>query len=89
MTTSTTPALRLVTTLSAELEALGVPAGVVARASAYEADHRRLCAIERAAREYVEAIDAECDADADGMGEAIDRECDALAALREQLGRWA
>lgn len=49
MTSRTTPPLRLVVTLSAELEALGVPHDTVARARAYEADHRRLSLIERAA----------------------------------------
>lgn len=89
MTPSTTPALRLVTTLSAELEALGVPAEVVARARAYEDDHRRLCAIERAAREVFDAIDATTNTDADGMDEAFVREENAIEALRERLGRFA
>lgn len=51
MTSRTTPPLRLVVTLSAELEALGVPHDTVARARAYEADHRRLSLIERAAHD--------------------------------------
>lgn len=89
MTARTTPPLRLVVTLSAELEAIGAPHDTIARARAYEADHRRLCAIERAAREYVEAIDATVHTDDDGMDAAFDREEDALVALRDHLGRWA
>lgn len=89
MTARTTPPLRLVVTLSAELEALGAPHDTIARARAYEADHRRLSLIERAAREYVDAIDATVNTDDVGMDAAFDREEDALAALRDHLGRWA
>ena len=81
--------LRLVSSLSAALESCGVDPALVARARAYEADHRRLSLIERAAREYVNAIDATVNADADGMEDAFGREEDAMVALRDHLGRWA
>jgi hypothetical protein len=89
MTARSDHPLRLVTTLSADLAALGVPDTIVARARAYEADHRRLSLIERAAREVVDSIDATANTDADGMDDAFAREEDALAALRDHLGRWA
>ena len=83
--------LRAVKTLSDDLAALGLPEDIVARARAYEADHRRLCAIERAAREYVDAIDAESDLCADEIEdeEVFEREADALAVMRDLLGRWS
>jgi hypothetical protein len=92
VTSRTTPPLRLVVTLSAELEALGVPHDTVARARAYETDHRRLSLIERAARELFSAWDAFDIADVSDDARrdaALDREEDAIEALRDHLGRWA
>ena len=80
-------ALRVVASVSDDLAAAGAPAHLVARVRALEAQVRHLSAIERAARELIDArremINADCREAADA---AIDRESEADEALYALFG---
>ena len=79
-------ALRVVASVSDDLAAAGAPAHLVARVRALEAQVRHLSAIERAARELIDARREMIYSDADEMAAAIDRESEADEALYALFG---
>jgi hypothetical protein len=77
-------ALRVVASVSDDLAAAGAPAHLVARVRALEAQVRHLSAIERAARELLDARREMINAD--DVDAAIDRESEADEALETLFG---